>query len=151
VSQNIANRIRNASDIDDISQEVFIKVFRALPRFRGDSLFSTWLYRITENTIKTYYAKQARRDMESPIDDMQYDLHPSKAASPDEQLSLAQWHQAVDKALSELPEVLSSCLLLKERQGLSYDKIAQMLNIPVGTVRSRIFRARENINKQVTR
>lgn len=152
---NILTRyVRSSGDIPDVSQEVFIKVYKSLPNFRGDSAFYTWLFRITVNTAKNYLTSQSRRPPASDIDAEEADSYDGSGALKDEDNPEAILHsQEVKKvilnAISELPDELKSAITLRELEGLSYDEIAQIENCPIGTVRSRIFRAREAIDKQL--
>lgn len=138
----------------DISQEAFIKAYRALPRFRGDSAFYTWMYRIAVNTAKNHLAAQRRRPMDVELDLQdpdQYDLH-SKLRETDtpEGVTLSdELQETVERAIAALPEDLRTAIVLRELEGMSYEEIAQTMECPVGTVRSRIFRARDAIGKKV--
>jgi len=138
----------------DISQEAFIKAYRALPRFRGDSAFYTWMYRIAVNTAKNHLAAQRRRPMDVELDlqdPEQYDLH-SKLRETDtpEGVTLSnELKETVERAIAALPEDLRTAIVLRELEGMSYEEIAQTMECPVGTVRSRIFRARDAIGKKV--
>jgi len=138
----------------DISQEAFIKAYRALPRFRGDSAFYTWLYRIAVNTAKNHLASQRRRPTEMELD-MQdpehYGLH-AKLQDTDtpEAISLSKELQEIlERAIHALPEDLRTAIILRELDGMSYEEIAETMDCPVGTVRSRIFRARDAIGKKI--
>lgn len=138
----------------DISQEAFIKAYRALPRFRGDSAFYTWLYRIAVNTAKNYLAAQRRRPMDIELDlqdPEQYGLHAKlKETDTPEALTLSQELQEIlERAIEALPDDLRTAIILRELDGMSYEEIAQTMDCPVGTVRSRIFRARDAIGKKV--
>jgi len=138
----------------DISQEAFIKAYRALPRFRGDSAFYTWLYRIAVNTAKNYLAAQRRRPMDIELDMQdpdQYGLHAKlKETDTPEGLTISQELQEVlERAIDALPDDLRTAIILRELDGMSYEEIAQTMDCPVGTVRSRIFRARDAIGKKV--
>ena len=138
----------------DITQEAFIKAYRALPRFRGDSAFYTWMYRIAVNTAKNHLAAQRRRPMNVELDLQdpdQYDLHAKlKETDTPEALTLSKELQdTVERAIAALPEDLRTAIILRELEGMSYEEIAQTMECPVGTVRSRIFRARDAINKKV--
>ena len=138
----------------DIAQEAFIKAYRALPRFRGDSAFYTWMYRIAVNTAKNHLAAQRRRPMDVELDlqdPEQYDLHAKlKETDTPEGVTLSQELQrAVEKAIAGLPDDLRTAIILRELDGMSYEEIAQTMECPVGTVRSRIFRARDAISKKV--
>ena len=138
----------------DITQEAFIKAYRALPRFRGDSAFYTWMYRIAVNTAKNHLAAQRRRPMDVELDlqdPEQYDLHAKlKETDTPEGVTLSnELRQTVERAIAALPEDLRTAIILRELEGMSYEEIAQTMECPVGTVRSRIFRARDAIAKKV--
>jgi len=137
----------------DIAQEAFIKAYRALPRFRGDSAFYTWMYRIAVNTAKNHLAAQRRRPMDIELDlqdPEQYDLHAKlKETDTPEGLALGnELKETVERAIAALPEDLRTAIVLRELEGMSYEEIAQTMDCPVGTVRSRIFRARDAIGKK---
>ncbi len=138
----------------DIAQEAFIKAYRALPRFRGDSAFYTWMYRIAVNTAKNHLAAQRRRPMDVELDMQdpeQYDLHAKlKETDTPEGVALGdELKEIVERAIAALPEDLRTAIILRELEGMSYEEIAQTMECPVGTVRSRIFRARDAIGKKV--
>ena len=138
----------------DITQEAFLKAYRALPRFRGDSAFYTWLYRIAVNTAKNHLASVRRRPMDIELDlqdPEQYDLHAKlKETDTPEGVTLSmELHATVEKAIDGLPEDLRTAIILRELDGMSYEEIAQTMDCPVGTVRSRIFRARDAIGKKI--
>jgi RNA polymerase sigma-70 factor (ECF subfamily) len=138
----------------DIAQEAFIKAYRALPRFRGDSAFYTWLYRIAVNTAKNHLAAQRRRPMDVELDlqdPEQYDLHAKlKETDTPEGVALSdELQETVERAIAALPEDLRTAIVLRELEGMSYEEIAETMESPVGTVRSRIFRARDAIGKKV--
>ncbi len=138
----------------DITQEAFIKAYRALPRFRGDSAFYTWMYRIAVNTAKNHLAAQRRRPMNVELDlqdPEQYDLHAKlKETDTPEAITLGnELKDTVERAIAALPEDLRTAIILRELEGMSYEEIAQTMECPVGTVRSRIFRARDAISKKV--
>ncbi|MDH3334482.1 MAG: RNA polymerase sigma factor RpoE [Gammaproteobacteria bacterium] len=138
----------------DITQEAFIKAYRALPRFRGDSAFYTWMYRIAVNTAKNHLAAQRRRPMDVELDlqdPEQYDLHAKlKETDTPEGVTLSnELKEIVERAIAALPEDLRTAIILRELEGMSYEEIAQTMECPVGTVRSRIFRARDAIAKKV--
>jgi len=138
----------------DITQEAFIKAYRALPRFRGDSAFYTWMYRIAVNTAKNHLAAQRRRPMDVELDlqdPEQYDLHAKlKETDTPEGVTLSnELRETVERAIAALPEDLRTAIILRELEGMSYEEIAQTMECPVGTVRSRIFRARDAIGKKV--
>ena len=137
----------------DIAQEAFIKAYRALPRFRGDSAFYTWMYRIAVNTAKNHLAAQRRRPMDVELDlqdPEQYDLHAKlKETDTPEGVALGnELKETVERAIAALPEDLRTAIILRELEGMSYEEIAQTMDCPVGTVRSRIFRARDAIGKK---
>ena len=146
--------VRDPEQALDIAQEAFIKAYRALPRFRGDSAFYTWLYRIAVNTAKNYLAAQRRRptDIELDLQDPeQYGLHAKlKETDTPEAVALSQELQdTLEHAIEALPDDLRTAIILRELDGMSYQEIAQTMDCPVGTVRSRIFRARDAISKKV--
>jgi RNA polymerase sigma-70 factor (ECF subfamily) len=143
--------IRDAAEVEDVTQEAFIKAYRALPTFRGDSAFYTWLYRIGINTAKNYLVAMGRRTpTATDIDaeeaegfqdaDQLRDLN-----TPENELISRQVADNVNQTLADLPEELRTAITLREIEGLSYEDIANIMNCPIGTVRSRIFRAREAI------
>lgn len=138
----------------DIAQEAFIKAYRALPRFRGDSAFYTWLYRIAINTAKNHLVSRSRRtpDVDVDVADAEYfdggdELR--ELENPENSLFRDELALVVKKALDQLPQDLRSALTLREFDGMSYEDIALVMDCPVGTVRSRIFRAREAIDKEI--
>jgi RNA polymerase sigma-70 factor (ECF subfamily) len=145
----ISRFVRNAAEAEDVTQEAFIKAYRALPAFRGDSAFYTWLYRIGINTAKNHLLAQGRRAPTStPFDAEEAEafedaslLH--EVATPENELMSKQVVAVVNASLQQLPEDLRTALTLREIEGLSYEEIAVVMNCPIGTVRSRIFRARE--------
>lgn len=150
----IARYIRNSDEVQDVAQEAFIKAYRALPNFRGDSAFYTWMYRIAINTAKNYLAARQRRPpgVDIDIEDAEHfegDFHLKDIASPESILFGNELKQVVELAIGNLPEDLRTAVTLREFDGLSYEDIAAVMDCPVGTVRSRIFRAREAIDKQV--
>lgn len=138
----------------DISQEAFLKAYRALPNFRGDSAFYTWLYRIAVNTAKNYLAAQRRRPMDVELDlqdPEQYDIHANlREMDTPEGVSLSnELNETVMQAIQALPEDLRTAIVLRELDGMSYEEIAESMECPVGTVRSRIFRARDFISRKI--
>jgi RNA polymerase sigma-70 factor (ECF subfamily) len=146
--------VRDPETALDISQEAFIKAYKALPRFRGDSAFYTWLYRIAVNTAKNHLAALRRRpaDIELDLQDPdQYGLHAKlKETDTPEAVSLSQeLQETLERAIQALPDDLRTAIVLRELDGMSYEEIAQTMDCPVGTVRSRIFRARDAIGKKV--
>ena len=143
--------VRNSAEAEDVTQDAFIKAYRALPAFRGDSAFYTWLYRIGINTAKNYLVAQGRRAPTStPFDaDEAEDFEEAsllhEVATPENELMSKQVVAVVNSSLQELPDDLRTALTLREIEGLSYEEIAAVMDCPIGTVRSRIFRAREAI------
>lgn len=139
----------------DIAQEAFIKAYRALPRFRGDSAFYTWLYRIAINTAKNHLVSKGRRPPDVDVDaaDAEYfdgdNNELRELENPENSLFKDELERAVKRALDQLPEDLRAALTLREFEGMSYEDIAAVMDCPVGTVRSRIFRAREAIDKEI--
>ncbi len=150
----ISRYIRDDAEVLDVAQEAFIKAYRALPRFRGDSAFYTWLYRIAINTAKNFLVSQGRRPPASDIDADEAEQFMSAAAlkdinTPERLLLKDEIEETVYKAIEQLPEDLRTAITLREMEGLSYEEIAHAMDCPVGTVRSRIFRAREAIDKKL--
>lgn len=145
----ISRFVRNAAEAEDLTQEAFIKAYRALPAFRGDSAFYTWLYRIGINTAKNHLLAQGRRAPTSTAFDTEEAeefedaslLH--EVATPENEMMSKQVVDVVNASLQQLPQDLRTALTLREIEGLSYEEIAAVMNCPIGTVRSRIFRARE--------
>ncbi|MBI1732086.1 MAG: RNA polymerase sigma factor RpoE [Gammaproteobacteria bacterium] len=150
----VSRFVRNPTDALDVTQEAFLKAYRALPSFRGDSAFYTWMYRIAVNTAKNYLAAQMRRpqEMDSPDPELeQYELESAKVdvATPEHLLLTEEIQNTVAAAIQALPEDLRMAITLRELDGLSYEEIAVAMDCPVGTVRSRIFRAREAIDREL--
>ena len=150
----IMRYVRDPSEAMDVSQEAFIKAYRAAPSFRGDSAFYTWLYRIAINTAKNYLVAAGRRPIRYDLDlqdPEQYEVFAKlRDIDTPEGLTLSEEiRQTVNKAIQDLPEDLRTAILLREIEGMSYEDIAQVMECPVGTVRSRIFRAREAIDKRI--
>ena len=147
----LSRLIRDSAEIEDVAQEAFVKAYRALPNFRGDSAFYTWLYRIAINTAKTSLVSQGRRAPTSTQSDVEeaetFDDgdHLRDLNTPDSMLVTKQVGDAVNRAIDQLPEDLRTAIVLREIEGLSYEEIAESMQCPIGTVRSRIFRAREAI------
>jgi RNA polymerase sigma-70 factor, ECF subfamily len=147
----LSRLIRDQAEIEDVAQEAFIKAYRALPNFRGESAFYTWLYRIAINTAKNHLVSQGRRAPTSTPSDVEdaetFDDgdHLRDLNTPDSMLVTKQVGEAVNRAIDQLPEDLRTAIVLRELEGLSYEEIAESMQCPIGTVRSRIFRAREAI------
>ncbi|MGL5337007.1 MAG: RNA polymerase sigma factor RpoE [Enterovibrio sp.] len=150
----ISRYVNNSGDVPDVAQEAFIKAYRALSGFRGESAFYTWLYRIAVNTAKNYLVAQGRRPPAYDIDADEAENYENSGAlkeisNPENLLLSDQLKQAVFAAINTLPEDLKTAIILREIDGLSYEEIAEVMECPVGTVRSRIFRAREAVDKLV--
>ncbi len=150
----IARYVRDQDEVQDVAQEAFIKAYRALAKFRGDSAFYTWLYRIAINTAKNYLVSRNRRPPATDIDVDDAEFYESAAhlkdiENPENALYGNELEKVVETAIGALPEDLRAAVTLREFDGLSYEDIADVMDCPVGTVRSRIFRAREAIDKQV--
>jgi RNA polymerase sigma-70 factor (ECF subfamily) len=151
----LSRLIRDQAEIEDVAQEAFIKAYRALPNFRGESAFYTWLYRIAINTAKNYLVAQGRRaptQTETEIEDAEnFEDGDSLRTedTPERMLMSKQVAEAVNRAIERLPEELRTAIVLRELEGLSYDEIAVSMNCPIGTVRSRIFRAREAVAEEL--
>ncbi len=147
--------IRDPSEVEDVMQEAFIKAYRALPAFRGDSAFYTWLYRIGINTAKNYLAALRRRAPTSTEIDAEeaegYDdgERLRDLNTPENMLLSKEVADAVNASMEELPQELRTAIQLREMEGMSYEDIARIMNCPIGTVRSRIFRAREAIAERL--
>jgi RNA polymerase sigma-70 factor (ECF subfamily) len=152
---NLVSRfLRDPEDVQDVVQEAFIKAYRALPRFRGESAFYTWLYRIAINTAKNHLVARSRRPpgVDVEVEDAEH-FESADAlrenADPESALSRDELEAEIHAAIADLPEDLRSAVTLREFDGLSYEQIAEIMDCPVGTVRSRIFRAREAIDKRI--
>ena len=147
--------VRNPAEAEDIAQEAFIKAYRALPQFRGDSAFYTWLYRIAINTAKNAVVSRERSPVEYDLDrnnnDESYDMQGrmKDSETPEGLVLTDEIRSTVNAAIDALPEDLRTAIVLRELEGLSYEEIAAAMDCPVGTVRSRIFRAREAIDRRL--
>lgn len=152
---NLVSRfVRDPNDALDVAQEAFLKAYRALPSFRGDSAFYTWMYRIAINTAKNYLVVQSRRPVEREQDlaeseQIALESALNDIATPEHMLLTDEIGTTILKAIENLPEDLSTAITLREVEGLSYEEIATVMACPIGTVRSRIFRAREAIDKRL--
>ena len=153
VAQLVSRYLNNTAEVEDVTQEAFIKAYRALPNFRGDSAFYTWLYRIAANAAKNHLVALGRRpSSDVALDDSQVFDVPGclkDHESPDEVIMGQQLEALISRTIEELPVELRAALTLREFEGLSYEEIADVLECPIGTVRSRIFRAREAIDVKV--
>jgi len=151
----LSRMIREPAEIEDVTQEAFIKAYRALPQFRGDSAFYTWLYRIAINTARNWQTASGRRPMMSSIVEKEegetFDGidNLTDISTPESVLASRQIAETVNAAMQSLPEDLRTAILLREIEGMSYEDISQAMGCPIGTVRSRIFRAREAIAAQL--
>ncbi len=150
----ISRYIYDHHEAMDVAQEAFIKAYRALPKFRGDSAFYTWLYRIAINTAKNHIVARGRRPPDTDVDaeDAQYfesDSDLRDIENPENALYKDELEKVINQVLEKLPEDLRVALTLREFEGLSYEEIAKVMDCPVGTVRSRIFRAREAIDNEI--
>ncbi|HEX4269579.1 MAG TPA: RNA polymerase sigma factor RpoE [Steroidobacteraceae bacterium] len=147
--------VRNPAEAEDIAQEAFIKAYRALPQFRGDSAFYTWLYRIAINTAKNAVVSRDRNPVEYDLDrsntDESYDMQGrmKDSETPEGLVLTDEIRSTVNAAIDSLPDDLRTAIVLRELEGLSYEEIAAAMACPVGTVRSRIFRAREAIDRRL--
>ena len=154
VAKLVMRYVRDHAEALDVTQEAFLKAYRALPGFRGDSAFYTWLYRIAINTAKNYLVAAKRRPLDYDLDLQnpdQYELHGrlSDRDTPEGALLSEEIRETVNQAIEALPPDLRTAIMLRELEGMSYEEIATAMECPVGTVRSRIFRAREAIDKRL--
>ncbi|MDP4617449.1 MAG: RNA polymerase sigma factor RpoE [Burkholderiaceae bacterium] len=153
VGRLVRRLVSNSDEADDVVQDAFIKAYRALPQFRGDSAFYTWLYRIAVNTAKNHLVSRGKRPIslseltsnEGDDESFEVPVVTIDNNTPEAELMSRQIAEAVNRAVSALPEELQTALSLREIDGLSYEEIAEAMNCPIGTVRSRIFRAREAV------
>ena len=155
VARLLSRFIRDPSEVEDVAQEALVKAYRALPAFRGDSAFYTWLYRIAVNTAKNHLVARGRRAPTSTEFDAEEaegfedagqlrDIH-----TPESLLQSKQTGETINAAMEALPDELRSAIVLREIEGLSYEEIAEAMSCPIGTVRSRIFRAREAVAEKL--
>ncbi len=155
VERLLSRIVRNPSEIEDVAQEAFIKAYRAIGGFRGDSAFYTWLYRIAINTAKNYLVSQGRRPPTSTgldneeAESLEDAVALRDTATPDSLLMSKQIGEIIHRTIDALPEELRTAITLREIEGLSYEEIAGIMDCPIGTVRSRIFRAREAVAAQL--
>ncbi len=152
---SLASRfVRDPDEVQDVVQEAFIKAYRAIGSFRGESAFYTWLYRIAINTAKNYLVSRSRRPPGADVDVDDAEHFEGAWAlrdidDPESQLMTGQLRTAIEEAFRRLPDDLRTALSLREFDGLSYEEIAEVMQCPVGTVRSRIFRAREAVDAEI--
>ncbi len=154
VAALVGRFIHDPQEAEDVCQEAFIKAYRALPLFRGDSAFYTWLYRIAVNTAKNYLVSRNRRPPSNDLDVEEAEVSDvggmlREIENPEGALATEKLKQVIMDAIEELPEDLRTAFTLREFSGLSYEDITEVMDCPVGTVRSRIFRAREAIDKKI--
>jgi RNA polymerase sigma-70 factor, ECF subfamily len=150
----VARLLRDPTEAEDVAQESFVKAYRALGSFRGDSAFYTWLYRIAVNTARNTMASRQRRplDYEADLSESEQSVVESRMRhgdTPEAAVLSDEIHSTVNSAIEALPEDLRTAIILREVEGLSYEEIAEAMECPVGTVRSRIFRAREAIDRSL--
>ncbi len=150
----IGRFIRDPAEVEDVAQEAFIKAYRALPKFRGDSAFYTWLYRIAINTAKNYMVARGRRPPTTDVDVEDAEFLENNApltdiGTPEANQEKDDLQRVINEAIEDLPEDLRTAFTLREFSGLSYEEITEIMGCPVGTVRSRIFRAREALDKKI--
>lgn len=152
---NLVSRfVHDHHEVQDVTQETFIKAYRGLKNFRGDSAFYTWLYRIAINTAKNHLVSASRRPTDGSVDSEDAEYFESASglrdiADPHSELMTDQIAATVKLAINSLPAELQTAITLRELKGLSYDEIARIMECPIGTVRSRIFRARDSIDQQL--
>ncbi len=154
VAALVGRFVHDVQEAEDVCQEAFIKAYRALPLFRGDSAFYTWLYRIAVNTAKNHLVSRNRRPPASDLDVDEAEISEigtvlREIENPEGSLATEKLKQAITAAVEDLPEDLRTAFTLREFSGLSYEDITEVMDCPVGTVRSRIFRAREAIDKKI--
>jgi len=150
----ISKLIKDYHEIQDITQDVFIKVYKALPKFRGDSAFYTWIYRIAINTAKNHLVAKGRRIQNSDIEPSEVESYAGgyekqNFDTPDAEYERQELEKAIQESIAGLPSDLKQAIILREVDGLSYEEIADKMDCPIGTVRSRIFRARDTVDNAV--
>ena len=156
VAQIISKFVGNSADVSDVAQEAFIKAYKAINNFRGESSFYTWLYRIVVNAAKTYLESNSKRKNHIDVDSEEFQSIDSQGVltsreSPDKIIESQELQQVILSAMNELPEELRQAIMLREVDGMSYEDMADLLQIPIGTVRSRIFRARQFIEEKMSK
>lgn len=154
IAHLVSRYIRDPSEVEDVVQEAFIKAYRGLARFRGESAFYTWLYRIAINTAKNHLVSSGRRVPDQGVDATEAEQYDAGALlrdgdTPERTLLTKEIEGTVYRAIEGLPDELREAITLREMEGLSYEEIAAVMDCPIGTVRSRIFRAREAIDGQL--
>ncbi|GBE09558.1 ECF RNA polymerase sigma-E factor [bacterium BMS3Bbin12] len=150
----VSRYLHDPNESLDVAQDAFLKAYRALPNFRGDSAFYTWLYRIAINAAKNHLVARGRRPPDGDVDAQEAEQYDGQSglkeyATPEHMLLRDEIEQTVFRAIDDLPEDLRTAITLRELEGMSYEEIAQTMDCPVGTVRSRIFRAREAIDRKL--
>lgn len=150
----VSRYVKNSGDVADVAQEAFIKAYKALPNFRGESAFYTWLYRIAVNSAKNYLVSQGRKPPANDVDAEEADFYDGSDAlrentTPERVMLSDEIKKILFATVEKLPEDLKMAITLREIEGMSYEDIANVMDCPVGTVRSRIFRAREAIDKEI--
>ena len=154
VAQIISKFVANNADINDIAQDAFIKAYKAINSFRGESSFYTWLYRIVVNAAKTFLESNSKHKNSIDVDSPEFQSIDEQGIlaskdTPDRIIESQELHEVILKAMNDLPKELREAITLREIEGMSYDDMAIALKVPVGTVRSRIFRAREFIESRI--
>ncbi len=155
IAKLVSRYVRDRAEVEDVTQEAFIKAYRALRGFRGESAFYTWLYRIAINTAKNYLVAQGRRPLSVDVEPEEAEAmasehgNVSELLTPERSMLTDEIARTVERAIAALPEDLRTAITLREIEGLSYDDIAVAMDCPIGTVRSRIFRAREAIDNEL--
>jgi len=150
----VSRYIYDSAEVEDVCQEALIKAYRAIGNFRGESAFYTWLYRIAVNTAKNYLISQGRRPPKTDIDaedaaQIEVGAAMRETGTPEANALTRELAETVTRAVEQLPEDLKMAITLREIEGLSYDEIAEVMDCPIGTVRSRIFRARDAIDREL--
>jgi len=154
IAKLVSRYVHDRAEVEDVTQEAFIKAFRAIKGFRGESAFYTWLYRIAINTAKNYLVAQGRRPPSADIDNEEAvgdvtGTGLSDVMTPERHLLADEIGRTVERVLATMPDDLRTAITLREIEGLSYEEIAEVMDCPIGTVRSRIFRAREAIDEEL--